>query len=337
MTDSEALSPASPEPGAPVQSPTSSRSATAKSMGKTRTWKQWFVRTFLIYVVLPYVAIAVLMTVNQRSLIYQPRKTKTLEVPSMEVTSAPVQEILLQTADGLTLRGWHYHATETPRDADPFLVLYFPGNAGCRADRFLDCRDFTDLGCDVILFDYRGYGDNPGSPTEALIASDARQIWRMVADQRLRSARRVLLYGESLGGAVATRLASELSEDGDPPAALVLNSTFASLGETVTWHYPMFPFRYLLLDHFQSDRRIPHVCCPILQFHGTADDIVAYQHGRRLFDAAPAHSAERIPKRFVTIEGGQHNFIGMGQMKQDLTDLLLRLSPVSPERREKMP
>ena len=100
----------------------------------------------------------------------------------------------------------------------------------------------------------------------------------------------------------------------------MLNSTFASLADTVAWHYPVFPFRYFLWDGFPSVRRIPRVTCPLLQFHGTDDDIVPYEQGQALFAAAPKSSVSGIANRFITIEGGRHNFITVGMMPHGTED-----------------
>jgi fermentation-respiration switch protein FrsA (DUF1100 family) len=229
-------------------------------------------------------------------------------------------DIGLQADDGRTLHGWRFagEGTDRPR----WLVIYFPGNGGCRRDRCADCRDFTTLDCEVLLFDYRGYGDNGGSPSEEKFAADAEAIWRLATTELGYSPRNIVLFGESLGGAVATRLAAERAQAGEPPAALILNSTFASLGETVAWHYPAFPFQYLLWDRFASVDRIPHVACPVLHFHGTDDDLVPIAHGCRLFAAAPKASPGGIASRFVTIEGGRHNFITMSDMRSAVSELL---------------
>ncbi len=286
---------------------------------KRRTWRRWFVRSLLIYIGVPYVAIFVLMSVYQRDFIYQPKKTSRLLAETISSTP-PVDDVELQTSDGLTIHGWRYRA-EADTDAK-FLVIYFPGNAGCRAGRVSDCRDFTQLGFDVILFDYRGYGDNPGSPSEAMLANDANQVWKFATTHLHYSPDRIVLFGESMGGAMATRLASDLSVTGTSPAALVLNSTFASLPETVTWHYPIFPFQFILLDRYPSVERITRATCPVLQFHGTADEVVAFGHGQRLFDAAPARSTTGIEKQFVRIPNGQHNFITMNEMRDAVQALM---------------
>lgn len=279
---------------------------------KPRTWRRWLLRSSVIYFLVPYLAIFILMGVFQRDFIYQPRKTGRLLAQSV-TNDPPVEDVEMQSADGLTIHGWRYRSA--PGTDAKFLVIYFPGNAGCRADRVGDCRDFSQLGFDVILFDYRGYGDNKGSPSEKMLASDANQVWKFATNELNYAPDRIIIFGESMGGAMATRLASDCSIAGTPPAALILNSTFASLAETVAWHYPMFPFPLILLDQYPSVERISRVTCPVLSFHGTDDHVVGFEQGQRLFNAAPTRSASGIEKRFVQIPDGQHNFITMSDMR----------------------
>lgn len=295
-----------------------------KPSTKPRTWRRWLLRSCLIYVGIPYVAIFVFMAVYQRDFIYQPTKTKRLLAESV-MTAGRVEDVQIKTPDGLILHGWHYHAQTALDEVARSLVIYFPGNAGCRRNRQADCREFSELGFDVILFDYRGYGDNPGSPSESMLASDAAQVWELATRDLGFSPQRIVLFGESMGGAMATRLASDLSASGTPPAALVLNSTFDSLAATVAWHYPMFPFPLILLDRYPSVERMPQLKCALVQFHGTDDEIVAFEQGCRLFEAAPARSVDGIDKQFVRIPGGQHNFIGMTEMRSAVKDLIKQL------------
>jgi len=279
-------------------------------------------RAVVLFFAIPYLCITGIMVCCQRELIFQPTKTKRLLAADAASPNQPLEDIELQGADGRILHGWRFPASAEAAELPRLLVIYFPGNAGCRRDRYADCQDFTRLGCDVLLFDYRGYGDNGGSPSEEHFAADARQVWTLATDTLGFAPDRIVLFGESLGGAVATRLAAERAQSGEAPAALILNSTFASMGETVAWHYPAFPFQYLLWDRFPSVDRIPHVACPVLHFHGTDDDVVPIAHGRRLFAAAPQTSPTGIASRFVTIEGGEHNFITMGDMRDAVGELL---------------
>jgi fermentation-respiration switch protein FrsA (DUF1100 family) len=289
--------------------------------GAVRPWRRRVARALLLYALTPYLVVTLIFTAFQRQLLYPATQTGRLKAADVTV-GADIADVELRPTGGLTLHGWHFHADEAVPESERLLVLYFPGNAGCRRDRVHDCRDFTRLGCDVLLFDYRGYGDNEGSPSEDRLAADARREWLLALHELNVAPERIVIFGESLGGAVAVRLAAELSEEGTPPAGLVLNSTFASLPETVAWHFPAFPFQYLLLDRYPSAGRIPHVTCPLLQFHGTGDEFVPVEHGRELFGAAPAHSTSGVEKRFIVIEGGTHNSIPVSLMANELSEFL---------------
>jgi hypothetical protein len=291
---------------------------------RRRSWGRFLLRSAVLYLLTPYLAVIAVMTAFQRQLIYQPSKTGRLLAQDVSSPHSVVDDVQIIVANGLALHGWRFYAEADVHEPGKLLVLYFPGNAGCRRHRLDDCRDFTRLGCDVLLFDYRGYGENGGSPSEENLADDARLVWNFATQDLGFPPDRLVLFGESLGGAVATRLAAERSQAGAPPAALILNSTFSSLGDAVAWHYPAFPFRYLLFDRFPSVDRMSQVKCPVLQFHGTADEIVPFPLGRRLFDAAP-RSANGVDSRFVAIADGQHNFISMGDMHGAVSDLLIQL------------
>ena len=118
---------------------------------------------------------------------------------------------------------------------------------------------------------------------------------------------RIILYGESLGGAVAIRLAAELCEADSPPAGVILRSTFSSLVDAGAHHYPWLPVRLALVDRFNSIDRIPQLTCPILQIHGARDSIMPIELGRKLFEAAPEQSSSKIAKKFVELPDAGHN------------------------------
>ncbi len=175
----------------------------------------------------------------QRTLIYLPSRQSRIEPQDAGLPPGRVHTITLNSDDGLELRGWHLlPAGQTATDlrqCDEQLalgrpvVLYFSGNAGNRAWRIEEFELFTQLGCDVFVFDYRGYGDNPGSPSEDRLAADATAAWRYATQTRRIEPRRLILCGESLGGGVAVRLAAEQCVAGTPPGGLVLRATFSSL------------------------------------------------------------------------------------------------------------
>jgi len=266
-----------------------------------------------------YLAIVVMLAFLQRTLIYLPSRASRIDSQDAGLPLGRVHTLTLRTDDDLELRGWHLlpngQSAADPAECDEQLalgrpvVLYFSGNAGHRAWRIEEFELLTQLGCDVFVFDYRGYGDNPGSPSEQRLAADATAVWRYATEERRIEPRRLILFGESLGGGVAVRLAAEQSAAGAAPGGLLLRATFSSLPDVAAYHYPWLPVRWLMVERYPSVERIPQVTCPILHLHGRRDTIIPIQLGRRLFDAAPPQSGGGIPKRFVELPAADHNDI----------------------------
>ncbi len=226
----------------------------------------------------------------QRRLIYFPDG----DVPSSAAYGLPHAEVVtLETDDGLRLRAWFVPAGAPSANG---TIVVFNGNAGHRGHRAAIAARFAAHGFATLLVDYRGYGGNPGHPSEAGLARDARAAWAHVASRPDVDPSRVVYFGESLGAAVAIRLAVE-----HPPAALVLRSPFSSLAALGQRHYPFLPVRWMLKDRFESIERIGALTCPILVIAGDADRIVPFDDTQVLYDAA------RHPKRLVVIRGAGHN------------------------------
>jgi len=289
------------------------------------TRRMRIVRWIVLYAVLPYVAIVVLFTLAQRSLIYHPTRALSLSANGAGLSPEAARDVSLTTKDGLTLHGWILSARQRPDQAPDTpapLLIYFPGNARHRGVRIHDLKEFARQGFNVLIFDYRGYGDNGGSPSETLMKADARLVWQFALDELNTSPHNIVLYGESLGGAVATNLAAEMCEQSTPPAALITNATFASLADTAGWHYPYFPIRLLLWDTWPSDERMPLVNCPVLMFHGVQDTIVPFSQGRKLFATALETSTTGIPKRFVELPHSGHNDIPVSTLRDELATLI---------------
>ena len=278
---------------------------------------RWTVKKVVLRVVFWYVVIAAVLALFQRRLIYVPTRAERITVEDAGLSAGAVHDIVVPTEDGLELRGWHFLASgrkcRTAAQCDEelqrgrLLVLYFHGNGGDRRGREFDSLIFAGEGADVFVIDYRGYGENPGSPSESGLAMDARALWKYATETRGVPAERIVLYGESLGGGVAIRLCADLCEAGTPPAGLIVRSTFTSLPDAAAHHFPWLPVRLLLVDRFASIKRIGAITCPNLHIHGTADQVVPFALGRRLFEAAPAESSSGIAKRFVELEGADHN------------------------------
>ncbi|MCA9075369.1 MAG: alpha/beta hydrolase [Planctomycetaceae bacterium] len=240
----------------------------------------------------------------QRRFMYRPLRGN-VELDASLVPSGTVQDVRVPTDDGLELHGWHSIAKDGHVERP--LCLFFPGNSGHRGCRLRDLELFNRVGCDGLLVDYRGYAENPGKPAEPHIAADAHTIWRFVLESLKVSADRIIVVGNSLGGGVATRLAMELCEQGTPPAGLVLRGTFSSMPDAVAAIYPWLKVQRILVDRYPSIDRVPHITCPLLIFHGTLDEVLPIDQGRRLFEAAPAKSSNGIKKRFVELAEAGHN------------------------------
>ncbi len=223
------------------------------------------------------------------------------------------QDLTLRTSDGLTLQAWLVPPSGA-RDRR-VGVLVAPGNAGNRANRVPLAVALAAEGLTVLLLDYRGYGGNPGSPSEAGLARDVRAAREALLRQPTMSADRLLYVGESLGAAVATELATE-----HPPAGLVLRSPFTDLAAVGSAHYPWLPVRLLLRDRFPVADQIAQVDAPTVVVYGTADTIVPPAQSRTVADRA-ARLVEVVP-----IEAADHNDPSLAT-GADLVRAIVALAP----------
>lgn len=282
-----------------------------------RTWWKRVRRAIILYIVLPYLAVTILFVALQRRLMYRPSVAADLSVAQLGLDDEFGIDVELKTVDGNVLRGWLVYGNldHRAKDGTNRLVLYFPGNALNRADRINDLREVASRGFDVLIFDYRGFGDSTGSPSEAALSADALLVWQYACETLGYHERNIVVFGESIGGAVALSLWSNTNPKPPQPQALVLNSTFASMTQTVRWHYPLFPFHLLLLDRWPSIDRIGRVSSQVIVFHGTDDEIVPIDHARALAKASSQ-------ARFIVISGGTHNNIPLSQLHQELDPLI---------------
>jgi fermentation-respiration switch protein FrsA (DUF1100 family) len=215
----------------------------------------------------------------QRRLIYLP---STAAVPSAGQVLPGARDVTLHTSDGLALGAW----LVPPRSGDrKVTVLVANGNAGDRALRAPLAAALADQGLGVLLFDYRGYGGNPGSPSERGLALDVRAAHRFLVEQVGVPPRRLLYFGESLGAAVVAELATE-----HPPAGLVLRSPFVDLAAVGQVHYPFLPVRALLRDRFPTAEYVARVSAPVTVVYGGKDSIVSPEQSRAVAAAAVGHA-----------------------------------------------
>lgn len=210
-----------------------------------------------------------------------------------EEPAAGVQEVLLTSADGTTLHAW-WHPVPDAR----WVVLYCHGNAGNVSQWSPAARAWNEhVGASVLLFDYPGYGKSDGKPSEASCYAAGEAAYRWLIEEQKVPPERILLHGVSLGGAVALNLATR-----HPHAALVLLCAFTSLPDMAQGMFPWLPARWLVRTQFDNLAKIATHHGPVFLAHGDADELVPFDHCRRLFAAA---AAER--KEFFSIPGGHHN------------------------------
>jgi fermentation-respiration switch protein FrsA (DUF1100 family) len=230
-----------------------------------------------------------LLWAAQRRLMYLPFGS----APAPAGAGLPSAEpFTADTADGLALGAWFMPASG-PSSA---TVIVFNGNAGHRGHRATLAKALAAAGFNACLFDYRGYGGNPGSPTEAGLLSDARAVHAAVAARTGVDSSRIVLFGESLGTGVAVALAPEAR-----PLAVVLRSPFTSMADVAAHHYWLLPVRHLIWDRYDSLSRLGALQCPVAVVAGDRDRVVPYAMSRRLYDAIGG------PKTFVTVPGADHN------------------------------
>ena len=201
------------------------------------------------------------------------------------------QDVVLVTEDGVKLHGWF-----VPCEGARNTLLMFHGNGGNISHRLSFIQMLYQLGLHVFIIDYRGYGRSEGRPFEEGLYRDAQAAYNWWATERRPNGEKLILFGESLGGAVAVHLAART-----PAAGLILQSTFNSARDMAKTMFPIGLLLPLARVRFDSEKDIALVTCPKLFIHGDSDRTIPFRLGRALHDAAPP------PKVFYTVHGAGHN------------------------------
>jgi pimeloyl-ACP methyl ester carboxylesterase len=243
----------------------------------------------VLVVVAVLLALVALAWIFQRRLIYLPDNDS---VSPAEEYIEGARDVTLSTSDGLDLAGWHIAPRSSDRDT---TIVVANGNAGNRSGRAPLARALSAEGFTVVLFDYRGYGGNPGSPSEEGLALDVRAARRFVVEDLETPPERIFYFGESIGTGVVTELATE-----HPPGAMLLRSPFVDLAAVGRVHYPFLPVGLLLWDRYPVAAHIAEVEVPVTVVYGTDDAIVPPDQSRLV--AAAGGAVET-----VAIEGAGHN------------------------------
>ena len=237
-----------------------------------------------------YAALLLALYLGQNSLLYLP------DIPSRTLEGTPAdiglayETVWMETSDGVRLHAWYLPHAEARG-----TVLFFHGNAGNISHRLDSLRLFHDLGLSVLIFDYRGYGRSEGRPDEEGTHQDALAAWRHLTETRGIAPRRIVLFGRSLGAALAAWLAAR-----ERPGALILESAFTSVPDLAAELYWWLPARRLTRLHYNTRDYLAEVVCPVLVVHSPDDEIIPYHHGQALFQAA------HPPKAFLELKG-DHN------------------------------
>lgn len=251
-----------------------------------------------------YIGCLLLLYAVQRRIVFKPDPTKA-DLVTVGLAEQ-MRDVAIATGDGLTLSSWW----APPLRPDRRVIVYFHGNAGHRGGRAERIRDYLAAGYGVLLVGYRGYGGNPGKPTEAGLYADARANLAFLAAQNVRPAETVL-FGESLGTAVAIQMATEV-----PALALVLEAPLASITLSARARYPLFAFDFLVRDKFNSVMKIGKVTLPLLLVHGEQDRTTAVRFGRMVYNAA------NEPKRAHFIAEAGHNDLMQHGLAKAVTEFL---------------
>jgi fermentation-respiration switch protein FrsA (DUF1100 family) len=281
-----------------------SPSVSPKTDGAPTLWRRcqaarWLAAGGLVFLLLPMLF--------EESLIFFPSRYPD---GNWEPRELAFEDAWFMTADGTPLHGW-YAPVARPRAH----VLFAHGNAGHLADR-ADLLRFLqrDLRVAVLAFDYRGYGRSQGRPSEAGILLDACAARDWLAKRAQLPADGIVLMGESIGGAVMVDVAAA-----DGARGLILENTFTSLPDVAAYHFPWLPMRMLLRTRLDSAAKIGRYRGPLLECHGTADTIVPFALGQRLYEAA------HEPKQLVAIPGGDHNDARRGEWLRAVDEFFDRL------------
>ena len=263
----------------------------------------WFVARIVLLVL---VGVAAAIMIFEDRLIYFPSRypegnwnVNALPRHEGEVW-ARVEDVWLTTTDAVKLHGWyctpvrteHGNASDLPTRQ---VLLWLHGNAGNITNRYDMIEEMVKLPVDIFIIDYRGYGKSEGSPSEEGLYRDAQAAWEFLVNTRGIDPQRIIIFGKSLGGAIAIDLATRVASGG-----LIVQSSFTSVGDMADSVVPLV-VKPLLRTRMDSLGKISRVSCRKLFVHGRADEVVPFELGRRLYEAASE------PKRFYEVKGARHN------------------------------
>ena len=253
-------------------------------LARVKKARRWLVPTVGLLV------IALMLYRFEHSQVYHP--TRDAEYTTDDV-GRPGEEVWLTTPDGPRLHAWFF-AVDKASPRARFAMLFCHGNGGNLTSRPGYYRAILETGVSLLAFDYRGYGLSEGEPSEAGTYTDAASAYAWLRARGF-APEHILVWGESLGGGIASHVASTQTVGG-----LVLQSSFTSIPDIGAEIFPWLPVKLISRIKYDTLNRLPHIACPVVVMHSRADTTIRFHHGERNFAAA------REPKAFVEI-GGDHN------------------------------
>lgn len=243
----------------------------------------------IMVVAVGYLALMALMYLAQRRLQYFPDKNPPGN--PADVGLKDMKSVRVTTSDDLELVAWY----ASPKEKTGKIVIIYHGNAGNIANRAIKAAHFMERGYGVFMCEYRGYGGNPGKPTEEGFYIDARAAIKWLEDKGYTTGQFVI-YGESIGTGVAVQMAAEIQ-----PRQLILEAPFSSATDVAKRSYGFIPVDMLILDRFDSFGKITQVKTSLFIIHGDEDAVIPIDLSKKLFEFA------NHPKEFITIERGGHS------------------------------
>ena len=248
------------------------------------------VRRVVVPLLIAYLSVVVMLSLVERWLVYPAPRSHGGDWIAADF---PHLDVDFTADDGAKLHGWY-----VPHPNPKAVVLFCHGN-GENVAELRPLLEQLHTRTDVSLFawDYRGYGKSSGKPLEKNLLADARAAQLVLAERAGVRPEDIVVYGRSLGSAVAVGLAAE-----HPVRGMVLERTFADMVETAAYHFPWLPVRWVMKNRYPSIERIVTYRGPLFQSHGTADEVVPFEMGKKLFDAATT-----AKKTFFVVEEGSHN------------------------------
>ncbi|MFQ5641398.1 MAG: alpha/beta hydrolase [bacterium] len=267
-------------------------------------------KTFLIFIAVSFLLIALALRLFENSLVFFPSK---YPLGNWQPRGVKIEDCFFRTEDGAQLHGWF-----AAHDSAVATLLWCHGNAGNITDRVDNLMKLSESPVNIFIFDYRGYGRSEGSPNEANVYQDAVSAYDYLASRPDVDAKKMILFGRSLGGAVAVDLATQRSCH-----ALILESTFTSAKDMAQSLYGPLPVHWIINTQLNSAEKIRRLHVPLLMLHGTHDSIVPFALGKKLFDLA------NEPKEFYKIPGADHNdtyYVGGELYFKTLEEFILRVS-----------